>query len=80
MQAGNGDAAVIVEPDDHATAMRMDPSVIGACDAITISTARDDGERLERPRRQVVTNVRDHLDGTILRYCGLRKRRGRVPD
>jgi hypothetical protein len=75
VQARNGDAAIIIEPDDHATAMRMDASVIGARDAIAIPTARDDGEGLKRPRRQVVTNIRDHLDGMIPKDCALRKRR-----
>ena len=65
MQTGNRNAAVVIEPNDDSAAARVETSMIGAGDTISITAARNDGERLERSSLQMVANVSDHFVCTV---------------
>lgn len=50
VQPGNGDAALIIKPNQDAAALRIDAGVVGARNAVASATACDNNEGLERSR------------------------------
>lgn len=49
VQTRNGNAAIVIKPNNHTTPVRMNACVIRTDDAVTMTSPRDDNERLKRP-------------------------------
>ena len=47
MRTGKGNAAVVLEPDDDAAALRIGAGVVGTGNVITIAVGGDDEKRLK---------------------------------
>jgi hypothetical protein len=60
VQTGDDDPALVAEPHHHPTALGIDRGMVGAGDAVTTPAARNNGERLERPSLQKMSNTSDH--------------------
>jgi hypothetical protein len=73
MQAGHSDATVIIEPNDDAAAVRVDASMIGTGDSVTVAAAGDYREGFERPSLQKMADISDHCSSRVAKLCETRK-------
>ena len=60
VQAGDDDAALVVEPYHNPAALRVDGSVVGTGNPVAVPAACDDHEWLEWPSEQKLTDVAYH--------------------
>lgn len=60
MQTGDGNATVVVEPNDHSTASRVEPDVIRGGNRIPRPARRHDRERLKRRYSEMLADISYH--------------------
>lgn len=62
MQPGNRYAAPVIEPNDNAASLRIDPGMLRARNAIAVTTGGHYLEGFERPSTQQLTNIPYHAE------------------
>ena len=67
-------ATIVIEPHYDSTAPWVNTGMIWAANRVAVSTAHDDGERLKRRGRKVLSNIRDHaenpsIDSILRQMC-----------
>ena len=60
VEASYRHAAIVVAPDNHASALRVKPSMIGGTNGIPPTAGRNDRERFKWSRFQMLPNITKH--------------------
>ena len=60
MKTSNGDACIIIEPDDDSRVSWIEAGVISARYGVASTAARNDREGFERSRLKMLPNITDH--------------------